>query len=433
MHAYANTRAHACALTLARPHGCAARRLKPCCASPRRAQPAATAMAIVQERVHPAGLDFQNQRKAVLLREVHGMAFTDIASKVTNMKGGHPTPRTVANVHRRFSSRLGRRPYKYHKCGRKPWKLSKSTERFLIRKLVQLRGGGACTAAVLQRVIARERGVQVSVERIRKALRDNGYHWLPRTLKRKYSAPQRDARFAFAQSVLDIPPERLMSAVTMFMDGVVLSMPPADATARSNYCCSTDDHVWRKPSESSSQALAGGDRFHKQVPIERAIPLWGGIGPRGFTPILFHARKKLRTGEWISAVEGGGLRDALTAVSARRRRPWVIVCDNEMFLHAAEVKAAHTAAGVVLWHVPPHSPDLNPIEKFWSWLRRRLVALDLRDAAEGRRALSKMAYRERVRSLCRSARAHAVAAACSRNFRRACEQVVGAQGGAVHG
>ena len=105
----------------------------------------------------------------------------------------------------------------------------------------------------------------------------------------------------------------------MFMDGVVLSMPPAVATARSNYCCSTDDHVWRKPSESSSQALAGGDRFHKQVPTERSIPLWGGIGTHGFTPILFHPRKKLRTEDWVNAVESGRLRAALMAVSARRR------------------------------------------------------------------------------------------------------------------
>ena len=388
---------------------------------------------MVQERVHPAGLDFLNQRRVVLLRDVHGMPFTDIASKVKNLKGRCPTAHTVANMYRRFSSRLGRRPYRYHKCGRKPWKLSKAVERFLMKKLLQLRGEGACTAKVLQRVIARERGVQVSVERIRKALRDNGYQWLPRALKRRYNAPQRDARFAFAQSILDLPPDRLASVVTMFMDGVVLSMPPADATGRSNYCCSTDDHVWRKPAESSSQALAGGDRFHKQVPIERSIPLWGGIGPRGFTPIIFHARKKLCTDEWVNMVEGGRLRAALMAVSARRRRPWVVVCDSEKFLHAADVKAAHAAVGVELWHVPPHSPDLNPIEKFWSWLRRRLVALDLQDATAGRRAVSNVAYHERVRSVCRSARARTVAAACCRNFHHACKQVVDAQGGAVRG
>ena len=390
-------------------------------------------MTLVVERVHPSGMDFTNQRRAVILRDVQKLPFTEIAKRVVNLKGERPTARTVANTYRKFSVKSGRRPYKYSNCGRKPWKLCKAAERFLVKTLLRLRRKGGCTAAVLQRALARHQGVQVSVERIRVVLRKHGFKWLPRALKRKYSPSQQEARLAFAQRILDMTPRSVASTVTMCMDGVVLSMPPKESTARLNYCCSVDDRVWRKPSEASSQELAGGDCFHKQVPIQRAIPLWGGIGPRGFTPILFHAQKKVRTPEWACAVGDGKLRAALVKVSGRQRRPWAIICDNEKFLHAADVSAAHAAIGVALWHVPARSPDMNPIELFWSWLRRRLLALDLQDLTARRRALGKLAYRERVRSVCRSQKAQTVAAACYRSFRDACQRVAAAQGGAVHG
>ena len=66
------------------------------------------------------------------------------------------------------------------------------------------------------------------------------------------------------------------------------------------------------------------------------------------------------------------------------------------------------AQKVNLWHVPPRSPDLNPIEKFWSWLRRELRKRDLADLVAGRLPLGKMAYRKRIVNICRSAKARQV-------------------------
>ena len=156
--------------------------------------------------------------------------------------------------------------------------------------------------------------MHVSTTRVRRVLRANGYQWLPRALKRKHSPAAQQERFAFAQAVLDIPPRRMASELGMCMDGVVLSMPPSDATARINYCRSADEYIWRKPSEASSQALAGGDAYHKQVPLERSIPLWGGIGARGVAAVSFHARKKLRIADWLAVVNNGKVCAALGEV-----------------------------------------------------------------------------------------------------------------------
>ena len=40
------------------------------------------------------------------------------------------------------------------------------------------------------------------------------------------------------------------------------------------------------------------------------------------------------------------------------------------FLTSKEAKKAYADKGIVLWQIPARSPDLNPIEKIWRWLRR---------------------------------------------------------------
>ena len=56
----------------------------------------------------------------------------------------------------------------------------------------------------------------------------------------------------------------------------------------------------------------------------------------------------------------------------------VVVLDNLSAHHAAEVRAAVEAAGCQLLHVPPYSPDLNPIEKAWSKLKAILRGIGAR-------------------------------------------------------
>jgi hypothetical protein len=79
------------------------------------------------------------QRKVMFLREVRGLSFPAIAQQVVNLKGRHPTRRTVENYYKTFSRTAGRQKTKYAKCGRKAWKLPKETQAFLIQRLKQLR------------------------------------------------------------------------------------------------------------------------------------------------------------------------------------------------------------------------------------------------------------------------------------------------------
>ena len=50
----------------------------------------------------------------------------------------------------------------------------------------------------------------------------------------------------------------------------------------------------------------------------------------------------------------------------------LVIMDNATFHKASEIKELIESAGCVLLFLPPYSPDLNPIEKFWANFKRQV-------------------------------------------------------------
>jgi len=69
-------------------------------------------------------------------------------------------------------------------------------------------------------------------------------------------------------------------------------------------------------------------------------------------------------------------------------------------------------------HVPSKSPDLNPVEKLWAWMRKALERKDLEDLMKKRAVPGRMAYKEHVRRSVRSPKAQQVANNIFRGFRK---------------
>ena len=95
------------------------------------------------------------------------------------------------------------------------------------------------------------------------------------------------------------------------MDGVVLALPPTDPTERFNYCRHGEEYIWRKTSEAFSPKLSENTEYGSQVPLARAIPIWGGCSASGFAVIAFHKTKKMCASEWEKVVKRGALVDAI--------------------------------------------------------------------------------------------------------------------------
>ena len=208
------------------------------------------------------------------------------------------------------------------------------------------------------------------------------------------------------------------------MDGVVFERPPAKPVAREIFLRSDDMFVWRKPSEKCLPELSGHDAYRKQVPEDRMVPLWGGISWGGFAVVLRHPSRKTNAEDWSAAVRKGNLEKALSAVNPHRRgRPWTILCDNERFLRARASLDAYEEAGVSLWKLPALSPDLNPVERFWAWVRRRMRKMDLADLVAKRPVLGRLAWKARLMRLVRTKAATKVAANTMAKLKRVCAQV----------
>ena len=108
-----------------------------------------------------------------------------------------------------------------------------------------------------------------------------------------------------------------------------------------------------------------------------------------------------------------------------------MLCDGESFLWPKASVKACSAKKISSWRVPPKSPDLNPVEKFWGWLRRELLVRDLADLKARRAVPGPAAYRARARAIMASKRANLKAAMFAGDFRRACKEVIRKKGARV--
>lgn len=379
------------------------------------------------------------QKKVVQLRDKKRLPFWKIALKVKNLQKEHPSTQNVLNVYNSFDApaAVGYKKDNYHKCGRSAWKLTEPVQKFLVKRLLSLRGKCICTSTTLQEHLAKEMHVKVDASGIRALLRTEGFKWVRRSQKRIYSKKQRDERVRFSKAILRMTKAALDAKLSMSLDGIVLGMPPEDPTDRANHCRVGDTYVWRKDGERANPQLAGYDKYGQQLPLSRAIALWGGISESGAHVVFFHKTKKLNQQTWAAkAVDSGRLKNALIALNPKNRKgPWRILCDGESFLRAPASRTAYAKSKVIrLWDkMPAKSPDLNPIEKYWAWLRKRLRAKDLEDLNAGREVLSKSAYQERVRSIMHSKASQIKAANIAKGLRNVCKEVVDGGGVATLG
>ena len=106
--------------------------------------------------------------------------------------------------------------------------------------------------------------------------------------------------------------------------------------------------------------------------------------------------------------------------------PRRILCDNESFLSAKIVRPLYNKSRIRLMHIPAGSPDLNPIESFWSWLRGELRRRDLQDLRLKKPALSKTQYKRRIQEVLRTARAQK--APKLQNLKKVCKEVLKKKG-----
>ena len=111
--------------------------------------------------------------------------------------------------------------------------------------------------------------------------------------------------------------------------------------------------------------------------------------------------------------------------------PRRILCDNERFLNAKASKAYYKKKNIKLLQIPPRSPDLNPIEMYWAWLRTQLRRKDLADLRAGRPTPGKTVFKIRVKAFLKTKRAQDVAKAIFGSLKGKCKETIRKKGAAI--
>lgn len=87
-------------------------------------------------------------------------------------------------------------------------------------------------------------------------------------------------------------------------------------------------------------------------------------------------------GKWIAPLEYSGTTDSalfefwfVNSLLKEIKEGSTIILDNAAFHRKSVLPDLAKAHGCELWFLPPYSPDLNPIEKKWAWLKKRLRSI----------------------------------------------------------
>ena len=109
----------------------------------------------------------------------------------------------------------------------------------------------------------------------------------------------------------------------------------------------------------------------------RGIPITGKISGRKFKRVNIVAAKC--ADKIVAPMMYGGTTDSILFEAWFERallksipKQSVIVLDNATFHRKSRLRELSEEADCFILFLPPYSPDLNPIERFWAWLKHRL-------------------------------------------------------------
>lgn len=135
--------------------------------------------------------------------------------------------------------------------------------------------------------------------------------------------------------------------------------------------------VWRRPDEAYDPAL-----INLKLRRGPAIMVWAAIYKGGKSKLLLldtsqseGKRRGVTAAIYRDQVTNGPLRDLVTAMRLVGRSPKVLE-DNAKVHTAAIARECALEHGFEFIDHPPSSPDLNPIEHCWAWLKHQLATGD---------------------------------------------------------
>lgn len=189
-----------------------------------------------------------------------------------------------------------------------------------------------------------------SYKSIGRYLKLNGYSNKKSQLKPPLSEANKIKRLSFAN--------RWMDAGVCTLDNVIWTDETRVASHPNNRRLS----VWTNQAEAPIQVKmhSGGN----------SVMFWGCFSKHGTGPLV-SIQGSMNSAEYIAV-----LKEELIPEFKRAKRAisgtWRLMHDNAPCHTSTAVKTYLTQQRVDVIEWPPYSPDLNPIENLWQWMKRKL-------------------------------------------------------------
>jgi len=107
--------------------------------------------------------------------------------------------------------------------------------------------------------------------------------------------------------------------------------------------------------------------------------VWGAIGWNWKSPLIFMVKEEGRKGVCSQAYLNQVLEPVIfpfwASLTDEQRQEWIFMEDGSK-VHKGKARLPRLNHGVRGFDWPPSSPDLNPIEKVWRWMKNEINKLD---------------------------------------------------------
>jgi hypothetical protein len=107
--------------------------------------------------------------------------------------------------------------------------------------------------------------------------------------------------------------------------------------------------------------------------------VWGAIGWDWKSPLIFLVKEEGRNGicsqAYLNQVLNPIIFPWLDSLTAKQKEKFLFMEDGSK-IHMGMAKLPCNLRGLRRFDWPPSSPDLNPIEKIWQWMKNEITKLE---------------------------------------------------------
>ena len=197
----------------------------------------------------------------------------------------------------------------------------------------------------------------ISPSQCKKILNDNGIYYFERVAVPPLTAEHVQNRWNF---------------VRQFLHTNYFFMPNIIFTDESTVVVDLDNGgIWRFRGQIPPEG------FYTKISHPVQVMVWAGIGPHGFRTKLIKCEGHITAKKYAELLHNNNIIDNIKAVFGQNfiwmqdNAPSHTGHDAIMYLH-------QNIPGMLNW--PARSPDLNPIEQLWSYIKRKIKGMTFRNA-----------------------------------------------------